>query len=200
MNNNLIKAIIEIEWEMFTQTQNIGGPASCQQDQVTFRIMRESQFDTFPESVLESYLSDLKNARQEGQNLVTIKYARMMAYTDPVSYLKIKRKLPKLAAGTNQLVNEIVDVFMVWNQDLSKKYPKLIAKGRPLTASNDSPYSTSVETYLRGELKTYSFRTLKLYRDFVLQSKDQGFNLAEATLLNTVKKYGYETLESAEPR
>jgi len=44
-----------------------------------------------------------------------------------------------------------------------EKYPKLTSKGRPLNSKYDTPNYTSIETYLKGELSSYSIKTLKLY-------------------------------------
>ena len=198
MESKLIQAIIGIEWEMFSSTHNIGGPASCQQDYNTFQIMRESQFATCPEAVLQSYLSDLTQARQDKVNLVAVKYARMMEHTDPAGYRQIKHQLPDLSGEVMELVNDIVRVFMDWNHELNELYPVLIAHGRPLSAQADYLGFTSVETYLKGELSTYSAPTLKLFQAFVVEQKNQGVNLAEEILLHTAKRYGFQTLEEAE--
>ena len=56
------KFVVEKEWEMFQQVKGIGGRASCQDDQETFVIMRLSQFESWPEEAVESYLQDLEEA------------------------------------------------------------------------------------------------------------------------------------------
>lgn len=43
--NEKIQKIIDIEWEMFQQVDNIGGRADCQDDKETFYIMRRSQYE-----------------------------------------------------------------------------------------------------------------------------------------------------------
>ncbi|MGN1171209.1 MAG: DUF4125 family protein, partial [Lachnospiraceae bacterium] len=64
----------------------------------------------------------------------------------------------------------------------------------------DTLWNTSYETYLRGELSTYSDRTLELYGRFITELCRQGKNLAEMTLSNTAVLYGYESLEDLEKR
>ena len=80
-HKTLVDAVVTAEWEMFSNVQNVGGKASCQMDPKTFRIMRSSQMDNWDDELLGSYLEDLLNARLEGRNLVTEKYARMMEST-----------------------------------------------------------------------------------------------------------------------
>ena len=40
----LINDIVNMEWDFFQKTQNVGGRADCQDQLVTFGIMRRSQF------------------------------------------------------------------------------------------------------------------------------------------------------------
>ena len=44
-----LKAILDIEWEMFSTTQNEGGKASCQEDREQFALMRTAQFTVWDE-------------------------------------------------------------------------------------------------------------------------------------------------------
>jgi hypothetical protein len=76
----------------------------------------------------------------------------------------------------------------------------LTGRGRALYTKEDSRSSTSFETYLRGELKTYSSRTIHLYYEMTLEQKKKGINAEEIHLENMVKKYGYSSLEQAEER
>lgn len=84
--NQLIKEIVEMEWQQFQNVHNEGGRASCQDDKETFEIMRNSQFLVWNEEVLKSYLADLQDAWADGWNLLTEKYARMMESTAPKEY------------------------------------------------------------------------------------------------------------------
>lgn len=85
----LIDAIVEGEWEMFHSVNNVGGPAECQSQQNTFEIMRRAQFSTWGDKTLSCYLEDIKKAQIQGRNLMTEKYARMMAVTHPAEFEQI---------------------------------------------------------------------------------------------------------------
>jgi hypothetical protein len=197
VKDDLIAKIVKAEWKMFAEVPNIGGKAACQEDYRTFEINRHSQAMSWSEATLTSYLRDLIEAEKNGRNLLTEKYGRMMQSTSPSEYIAIKHLLPELDAETIALVDKIVDILLEWEEILMKKYPYLIKKGRPLRSSEDTPYVTSVETYLRGELSTYSLETLKLYYANVLKQKSENINGAEVTLSYTVKRYGYNSLEEA---
>jgi hypothetical protein len=67
-----------------------------------------------------------------------------------------------------------------------------------LRTAEDTPEATSFETYLRGELGTYSQNTFDRYRDFVVSLKSQGRNLTEQTVRNTVLLAGFASLDEAE--
>ena len=53
--DELIDAIVQIEWPMFAGVNNEGGKAACQMDLATFRIMRISQYSAWGEELLESW-------------------------------------------------------------------------------------------------------------------------------------------------
>ena len=64
----------------------------------------------------------------------------------------------------------------------------------------DTPYNTSYETYLRGELGTYSETTFVLYGRFITGLMQEQKNLAFETMSNTARLYGYKSLEDAEEK
>ena len=67
----LLEEIIAIEWEMFDTTKNVGSRAPCQDNKSGFIANRKCQYFAWSEPVLESYLADLKAAREEGRNRST---------------------------------------------------------------------------------------------------------------------------------
>ncbi len=194
---DIIRKIIDIEWTMFQDVPNIGGRAPCQEERQTFEIMRISQAESWSEAALESYLADLIEAQKRERNLMTEKYARMMKSTSPMEYANIEHLLPPVEQEALALIEEITAIVLEWEEELSKKYPRLIQRGRPIRSSGDSYFVTSLETYLKGELSTYSLRTLKLYRDHVKQQKSDGINGSEITLARTIEQYGYRSLKEA---
>ena len=194
----LIKNILQAEWDMFQRVRNIGGQrASCQQDRKTFDIMRSSQFKSWSKDALESYLKDLVEAKKEGRNLFTEKYARMMESTSPFEYAKIKHLLPPINPDVPRLIEKILEIVHEWEAEVLKKYPKVIARGRPLESFDDSPERTSKITYLRGELLTFSLKTLRLYYNSLMSMKSKNINGSEVILEEMVKSYGYKSIEHA---
>ena len=85
-----------------------------------------------------------------------------------------------------------------WMGEYYKAYPHLSAGNRPLTTAEDAPDDTSFETYLRGELKTYSEWTLAEYWGFLEDLQKKGQNLAFLTMEAMVKEYGYPDLTAAD--
>jgi hypothetical protein len=194
---NLVADVVKAEWKMFQDVPSIGGKASCQEDSKTFGIMRSSQLISWSEAVLESYLSDLKEADISSRNLLTEKYARMMESTSPSEYARIEHLLPPIDPRAPELIDQIVAIVLEWEMELAKKFPHILKRGRPISSTEDRPRVTSLETYLRGELATYSLRTLDLYLANVMQQKSEGINGSEITLMHTTKQYGYNSLEKA---
>lgn len=194
---NLISTIIELEWSMFQNVRNVGGKASCQEDLQTFRIARSANFASWSEATLESYLDDLKGAEKNKRNLLTEKYARMMKSTAPMEYSRIEHLLPPLDNETLLLIDKIVEIELEWEEELLKKFPYVIKRGRPLRSSEDTQFVTSFETYLRGELATYSKRTLKLYYEHRLLQKNKNINGNMLAYEIMAKQHGYRSLEEA---
>jgi hypothetical protein len=188
----MISNILLLEWEMFSSVNSIDGQVDCQQDAKTFLIMRGSQAECWTDELLESYLSDLEKAREEGKNLMTEKYARMMETSLPDDYAALADRLPEVSDEIASLIEEIVSAQIVWKLDSVEKYPKLAQRGRPLYTKEDSYYfGTSFETYLRCELKTLSPDSVKLYHKMVMDMRETGSSLEEEHLLGIITKYGY---------
>lgn len=196
---DLVEEVIRREWDQFQRTENEGGRASCQGNWPMFHQMRASQFMTWPEDLLHSYLDDLDEANRVGRNLVTEKYARMMASTAPDEYReRIEPFIPRLSDERVARQERVIAVQVAWARDFRGRYPKLGAAMRVLATAEDTPEDTSFETYLRGELGTYSDRTMALYEAMVEDLQAAGRNLTEQTVANTVRLGGFADLEEAE--
>jgi hypothetical protein len=178
----LIAKIIELELEMFLAVP-ADGIYSCQQDPDGFGLHRRVQFSIWSEDTLQSYLDDLKRAKEDGINLMTIKYASMQ----------------DLIARENRspLIAEILAIQYRWQEEMVLKYPDLMAGARHLPGSDDTAGETAFETYLRGELETYSDGTLTLLLCDVMKLKKIGINGSEKIYEHLVKELGYDSIEAA---
>ncbi|RHP07508.1 DUF4125 family protein [Dorea sp. AF36-15AT] len=194
----LIDEVIEREWEQFQNVQNEGGRASCQDDHETFVIMRKSQFMNWTQELLESYRQDLIEAEAAHWNLLTEKYARMMESTAPERYAELADILPKRSKERIQMQEEMIAQQIRWEEDFAAKFPGVASTGRVIHTSEDTPWDTSIETYARGEISTYSDRTVGLLKKLYDQMAADHENLSEKTLRNMTVLYGYESLEEAE--
>ncbi len=196
----LTEGIVRKELAMFQAVPSAGGKAPCQEDVRTFRIMRHSQMAGWSEEALASYLEDLGEAEGADRNLLTEKYARMMQSTWPAEYERIAHLLPPLDPRAGPLIEELVGALVSWEQELAEKYPAVLGRGRPISSREDSPGVTSLETYLRGELATYSVRTLELCVAHIRQLQAGGVNGSALILADTMKQYGFASLEEANRR
>lgn len=192
--------IVALEWRQFQQVQNEGGRADCQEDPETFRIMRKSQFLAWTQEALDSYLEDLREAEEKHWNLLTEKYARMMESTAPKRYAKLERWMPRRTEKRIWMQEELIRKKLRWEEEFAKEYPNLAGRGRLLYTSQDTPWATSFETYARGELGTYSDRTIELLKEMYGQMVKKGENLSYKIMENMVGFYGYQSLEEAEER
>ncbi|MBE5876657.1 MAG: DUF4125 family protein [Lachnospiraceae bacterium] len=190
--------IAKAEFEAFDKVQNEGGRASCQNNWKTFKIMRMSQYKTWTEEMLLQYLYEFKANLAIGRNLIEEKYARMMESTAPEKYAEFADKLPVIPQEKRAIIEEIVQLQVKWMEAFAAKYPKLADNARYIHTSEDMPYDTSYETYLRGELGTYSDKLLALYGRYVVNCATAGENLAQKIMANTIEYYGYLNFEEAQ--
>lgn len=196
----LVNELVSLEWEAFDQVENEGGRADCQDDFNTFSIMRKSQYYTWTEEMLKSYIADFHRANDRGWNLITEKYGRMMESTAPLKFAQIKSLFPELPEMKKEIINEIVRIQVEWMEEFAEKFPKAAGNARSIHTSEDNPFNTSYETYLRGELSTYSDETLDLYGRFIARLCRENKNLAQMTMANTAFLYGYASLEDLEEK
>ena len=196
--NPIIEQIVEMEWEMFQNVRNTGGRAACQDDFETFEVMGKSQFLIWDLPLLESYWQDLQEGKAQGRNLVMEKYAYMMESTAPKEYEAIATGLPKISEEKQAMVEQIVAIQVGWREEFAEKYPHLSGQARIIHTSEDTLYDISFETYLRGELKTYSMQTLVLYGRRIVAFVQEQKNMTEEIMRYTTAFYGYKTLEDAE--
>lgn len=194
----LAEEIAAMEFEAFDKVKNEGGRAGCQDDWNTFRIMRVSQYLTWTKEMLLQYAMDFQGACADGWNMITEKYGRMMESTAPEAYAKLAPDLPMVSLEKRGIVDEIVRIQVGWMEEFQRRYPKLTGNARVIHTSEDTPWDTSYETYLRGELLTYTDTMLVMYGRFITQLVKEEKNLAELTMKNTTLLYGYEGLEAAE--
>lgn len=190
VKEELISKIIALEWEMFQNVTNIGGKTACQNNYETFNIMRYSQTISWSEAALDSYLEDLAEAKTQGRNLLTEKYARMMEFTSPLEYAQIQQYLQPLEQKKLLLINKIIAIHMTWTEELNNKIPQIRKYGRPTFTTSDNQSITSIETYMRGELATYSLRTLELYYEHISEQKRKNINGAQIIIEAMLQGYG----------
>ena len=147
--------------------------------------------------MLMQYLYDFYREYHRGHNLIEEKYGRMMESTAPEEYEKIKAHFPELSPEKKQIIEQIVGMQVGWMEEFAESYSALAHNARNIHTTEDNPLDTSYETYLRGELGTYSDKMLELYGRYVVDYARTGRNLTFAIMENSVKMYGYGSVEEA---
>lgn len=196
----LVDQVVALEWHQFQGVKNEGGRASCQDDHETFDIMRKSQFLTWDTETLESYRRDLTEAEDKGWNILSEKYARMMESTAPIQYEKLKKHLPVRSIERRKQEEYIIAKKVQWEEEFAGEYPALTGRGRAVHTWEDTPWNTSVETYARGELGSYSDETVLLYLEMIKKMEQNKENHARMVMEHMVRFYGYQSLDEAEQR
>lgn len=199
-DETLIDEITRLEYEAFDQVQNTGGRASCQNDWPTFEIMRKSQYMTWPRTMLLQYRYEFAAEYEKGRNYIEEKYGRMMESTHPEEYAKIARYFPALSEEKKAIIDAVTKIQVGFMEDFAAEYPGLAANARQIHTFEDTWDDTSYETYLRGELGTYSDQLLGQYGRFIVALCQSGKNLARMTMENSVHLYGYQSLSDAEEK
>ncbi|OFK23691.1 DUF4125 family protein [Olsenella sp. HMSC062G07] len=194
----LMDELVEREWAMFSTVNEGHEKVTCQERPQTFDQMRRAQFESWPTEALESYLHDLRDAEQEGRNLVTEKYLHMMRATEPESYERLGQVAPAPSPRASQLVDELTFAMVRDTDELAESYPYLSVFIRPATSAGDSSVDTSFETYTRGELMTYSERTLEALVRHQHELAAQGRSMTREAFQNTLRYQGFSSLDEAE--
>jgi len=169
-SNELISEIVEIELKMFLAVPG-DGSGNCQQNPGAFTIHRKAQFCIWSDETLSSYLADLTNAERLDGNLMTKKYAI------------IQGLIPE--SNSSLHLNDILQIQLDWQEEMLNNHPKFKGKTRPLTDDETATQLVSFKSYAKGELETYSERTLELlYHDLKeLVDKDVNGSLEIYTTL-----------------
>lgn len=200
-NIELVENIARLEFEAFDKVQNEGGRASCQNDWFTFSIMRKSQYLTWDRTMLLQYLYDFHREYERGHNLITEKYGRMMESTAPEKYEELRKNFrkifPELSEEKKRIIEQICGLQVQWMEEFAAEYPSLAENARSIHTAQDNEYNTSYETYLRGELGTYSDKMLELYGRYIVKYAGEGRNPVYDIMENSVKMYGYQSLQEA---
>ena len=123
-----------------------------------------------------------------------------MKSTNPEKYMSFEKDLPVITEERNAIQEEIIKIQVAWMEEFAEKYPKMAGNARSIRTSEDTEFNTSYETYLRGEMGTYSESTFVLYSGFIVSMLKQNRNLAIEIMENTAKLYGYDSLKRAERR
>ena len=183
---SLIDEIISVEHEMFMNVKS-SAPAPCQSDAEGFRIFRKAQLAGWSASTLESYLFDLSAAKNSGMNLMTLKYGYM------------DRSIPYMSNAPEHAstVEKIVAIEKSWQLEILRKYPRLLIKGRPINDGVIKTHQTSFVSYLRGELQTYSLKTLKSLLEDISELVYKDLNRCELVYESIVGDLGYTSIEEA---
>ncbi len=113
----------------------------------------------------------------------------------PNEYEKIKFSLEELNEEKINLVNKIMEIYMKWEEEFFEKFPLYSSMGRPLYSTSDDMEDTSIETYLRGELSSYSQKTLTLFFNYIKKSDK---NLAIENMDYLAQMQGFENSTDVE--
>lgn len=179
----LTTQILELELAMFLSVPTTHR-YRCQEDPESFKLHRMAQFAAWSAPSLESYLMDLQRAKAADRNLLAIKYARMD------NLLPCENFSPR--------IDTITELALTGQKQFIADFPFLMRGGRPLSKQADAPGLTSFETYLRGELETYSEKTLELLLSDMQALQRCGSNLSEATYRYLAGQWGFDSLENLE--
>ena len=121
-----------------------------------------------------------------------------MESTAPAEYETMKDYFPVISVEKQTIIEQIVQMQVAWMEEFAKQYPALAGQARSIRSMEDHLYNTSYETYLRGEISTYSDKMLELYGRYVVEYARVGKNVAYDIMGHTAGLYGYESLETAE--
>lgn len=172
----LVNQILEIEVRMFQRVPTADEP-SCRAHMEDMKLHRRGQFAGWSEKTCASYLKDLRRADAAGENLMTVKYARMDDLTPPRS--------------SNPRINDIAARCAEWQEAFIREFPNIMRAGRDMG---------DFTNYLKSELETYSDATLELLWADTEARRESGINMSVEVYRYLARQSGYESLEAMERR
>jgi len=169
-----IEKIIKLEKEMFLRVPTRNNPP-CREDIEAFKIHRKSQFSVWSEKTCQSYIKDLIKAESIGENLMTLKYARMDSLIPSPS--------------ENVLIDRMVRQFIEWQREVIDRYPNVMKDARNID---------SFAKYLKAEMQTYSDKTIEYLWGDVKSYIKKGSNMSLELYKALANLAGYKTLKDME--
>ncbi len=113
-------------------------------------------------------------------------------------YARMEGLIP--AVNDSRFIDLIAGVLVTWQEAFIREYPHIMSGGRPLTPKEEKGNLVSFETYLRGELETYSEKTLAFLYDDILRCQNQGGTFPKIIYTYLVREKGYDSLDRAEEK
>ena len=161
---SLLQRLVTLEWEQFDSVQNAGGRAGCQDDPRPFFLYRCAQYLAFPHQMIPRVLGEFERAEREGRNLVEVKYARMMAVTDPSGYRRDwAARLGEPSPVKAQALDDVRRLLSPAVREAARELPESHRHARPDASSVGG--SVSSIDYFMAEVATYSLGTTFALRD-----------------------------------
>ena len=105
--------------------------------------------------------------------------------------------LPEVSQSKMADIEEISHIYMEQTEQFAAEYPKYMLRARPVHSKDDKSF-TSIETYLKCELKTYSDNTVTEYLKYLKELETLGKKIVYMIFENTVHAYGYSSVAEAE--
>lgn len=194
----IIEDIIALEWDLVNQVDTSTEKEPCLYDKTIFTSNRKNLLAAWSQELQESYYKDLFTAQIEGRNPISEKYRYMLEQTNPEEYRKIKENQPEQSMEKLFLMDWISENLLEWQESLAQKYPRLVGNKKMIRRNLENRAQKTFETYMRGDLVTFSVKTLRVYAAYIEHLKKHGLNLNQMIFQNAVAQYGCQTLEEAE--
>ncbi|MBU5668840.1 DUF4125 family protein [Peptoniphilus sp. MSJ-1] len=177
----IIKDIINMEWNFFDKVKGLHGRAICQDSPVNFIINRMAQYLTYDDDICLCIQRDYKKHMSNDFNPVFGKYAKMMQFTDLKKYEEVKDILPKTSPVKQYALKEVSELFSIGLEDVERKFPKTSQKARPRESVNKRISSIA---YFISEISFFNLKTIWLIKDLLIRIKAENFveNIYKNTL------------------
>ena len=194
----IIEDIIALEWDLVNQVDPSTEKKPCLYDKTIFTSNRKNLLAAWNQELQESYYKDLFTAQIEGRNPISEKYRYMLEQTNPEEYGKIEENQPEQSMEKLYLMDWISENLLEWQESLAQKYPRLVGNKKMIRRNWENRAQKTFETYMRGDLVTFSVKTLRVYAAYIEHLKKHELNLNQMIFQNAVAQYGCQTLEEAE--
>ena len=200
-SDELVETLVAIEWEMFKAQGDVrpeSGREVLLQHRDGFMASRTGQFKTWDEATAASYENDLRQALDQGRNLIVEKNLRALMLSGVDFGNALSDRFPQVAPEAESLARSIDETMETQLAACTLRYPAVCALIGGGDAGEEGVAEDFTSQMRLAEFMTYSPTTLHALRSWLDAWPIADKSFIHVMLENTAHACGFADLSDAE--